>query len=169
VKKRTILLLLLLAVIAFGAMHIVGMFVGFGGRMIGAPMMEMPHHHGPFGGHHFHHGPRGGMMHPGRMMIFGWFPLLIQLTMIIIGWIIWKTANSGWKWVGLGVMGAGLVALLPKILLIPLALFAAYVLYKKKKQESFSSTLAEEWTLSTAPTMKRDFLDEWEKKIQKEE
>jgi hypothetical protein len=182
-KKRTIILLLLSAVIVYGAVHI-GAFmnIGFGREYHNMPMMDMPRHHGPFGGYHdfaFHHGPRGEWMHQGGWMMFGFLPLLfrlamlvIGLTMVIIGWIVWKTTNRSrvWKWVGLAFMGFGLMALLPKILLIPLGLLVAYVMYKQTKRQPVGNVLNEELTSFTVPTVQKyDFLDEWEKNIQKEE
>ncbi|HZG59740.1 MAG TPA: hypothetical protein VEY68_04535 [Anoxybacillus sp.] len=59
-------------------------------------------------------------------------------------------------------MVIGFVALLPKILLIPLVLFAVYAIYKQTKRRELPS-------LTTPIMQQRDFLDEWEKKIQKEE
>ncbi|WP_044894981.1 hypothetical protein [Bacillus alveayuensis] len=165
-KKRTmIFLFFLVAIIAYGVVRS-GFFmnIGFAGHHSGMPMMDMtPHHgHGAFAHHRFPH--RGGMMPPNGWMMFGLIPLLFQLAMIIIGWIIWKTANRSrvWKWAGLALIIIGFVALLPKILLIPLALFAVYVMYKQTKRPELSSVIT--------PTMQqRDFLDEWEKKIEKEE
>jgi hypothetical protein len=169
-KKRTMILwLLLFAIIAYVTVRS-GFFMnmGFTGRHAGMPMMDMhPHHgHGAFEHHRFPH--KGGMMHPNGWMMFGLIPLLFQLAMIIIGWIIWKTANRSrvWKWAGIALMIIGFAALLPKILLIPLALFAAYFMYKQTKRP----VLNEELPSVTTPAMQqRDFLDEWEKKIQKEE
>lgn len=65
-------------------------------------------------------------------------------------------------------MGIGIVALLPKVLLIPLALFVAYVMYKKRQPTThvFNEDVVP-FTVPTAQTS--DFLDEWEKNIQKEE
>jgi hypothetical protein len=118
-------------------------------------------------------------MHQGGWMMFGFLPLLfrlamlvIGLTMVIIGWIVWKTTNRSrvWKWVGLAFMGFGLMALLPKILLIPLGLLVAYVMYKQTKRQPVGNVLNEELTSFTVPTVQKyDFLDEWEKNIQKEE
>jgi hypothetical protein len=174
-KKRTVILwLLLFAIIAYGAVRS-GFFMnmGFAGRYNGMPMMDMPPHHGHGAFEHhrfaFHHGPhRGGMMPPNGWMMFGFIPLLFQLAMIMTGWGIWKTANRSraWKWTGLAFMIIGFVALLPKILLIPFALFAAYVMYKQTKRPVFNEELP---SLTTPIMQQRDFLDEWEKKIQKEE
>jgi hypothetical protein len=165
-KKRTMILwLLLFAIIAYGAVRS-GFFMnmGFAGRDNGMPMMDMPPHHGHgvFEHHRFPH--RGGMMPPHGWMMFRFIPLLVHLAMIMIGWVIWKTANRShvWKWAGLAFMVIGFVALLPKILLIPLGLFAVYAIYKQTKRRELPS-------LTTPIMQQRDFLDEWEKKIQKEE
>ena len=180
-KKRKVLLWLLLAAVTLGGLALF-MNVGFGERMHGM-MMDGPRHFQAFNGQHgmfhrgelgehrhfaFHHGMRGGMME-GGWMIFGVFALLFQLAMIAIGWIIWKTSKrSGWKWAGIALMGIGIVALLPKALLIPLALFVAYVMYKKRQPTThvFNEDVVP-FTVPTAQTS--DFLDEWEKNIQKEE
>lgn len=180
-KKRKVLLGLLLATVVLGGLFVL-MNIGFSGRMHGM-MMDGPRHfqafngqpsmfhRGELGEHRhfaFRHGIRGGMM-AGGWMIFGVFALLFQLAMIAIGWIIWKTSKrSGWKWAGIALMGIGVVALLPKVLLIPLALFVAYVMYKKRR--TTNHIFNEEVVPFTVPTAQTsDFLDEWEKNIQKEE
>lgn len=170
-KKRSVLLLVLLAVVALGGVALF-MNIGFDGRIHGM-MMDGPRHiqsfHGKPGmmGEHrvFHHDMHHGMMAGGWMM-FGVFALLFQLAMIAIGWVMWKTAKqSGWKWAGVALMVAGLLALLPKVLLIPLVLFVAYMFYKKRQTKP--NAPLEPMTVPTTPI--HDFLDEWEKNIQKEE
>ncbi|WP_199426762.1 hypothetical protein [Thermaerobacillus caldiproteolyticus] len=172
-KKRTIvLLLLLLAVIVYGTIQI-GAFmnIGFGRGYHNMPMADIPRHYGPFVKHHhfaFHYGPRDGFMEPSGWMLFGIIPILFQLAMIVIGWIMWKTASRSraWKWTGLALMGVGVVALLPKLLLIPLGLIAAYMIYKKTKYETVNEDLS---ALAIPNVNQRHFLDEWEKNIRKEE
>ncbi|ANB60069.1 hypothetical protein [Anoxybacteroides amylolyticum] len=176
-KKRKFLLWLLLAAVVFGGLALF-MNIGFGERMHGI-MLDGPRHfqafngqpgmfhRGEFGEHRhiaFHHGIHGGMM-AGGWMIFGMFALLFQLAMVVIGWIMWKTAKrSGWKWAGMALMMASILALLPKVLLIPFVLVVAYMFYKKQQTK-----MREPFEPMTVPiTPIHDFLDEWERNIQKE-
>jgi len=170
-KKRSVLLLVLLAVVALGGVALF-MNMGFDGRMHGM-MMDGPRHirafHGQPGmmGEHrvFRHEMHHGMMAGGWMM-FGVFALLFQLAIVAIGWVMWKTAKqSGWKWAGMALMGAGILALLPKVLLIPFVLLVAYMLYKKRQPKT--SEPFEPMAMPITPI--HDFLDEWEKNIKKEE
>ncbi|MGG6432800.1 hypothetical protein ACPF7I_01570 [Anoxybacillus sp. D401a] len=158
-KKRTIFFLLggviVVAIFAHIATNL--MHIGWSGRMPGAHMMEMGKHHRVFG----HHGPR--MMQPHGMPMFGWMSLLIQLALIIIGWLIWKTTKGAGKWIGGALMAIGLVTLLPKVLLAVLAIIAAYVLLRDKTKTT------PEFEPFVPPIQKDSFLDEWEKTIQKEE
>ncbi len=145
-----------------------------------ASMMDMPRHHGPFmkrADFPMHYGllieRHHVLFHPtlfGGWMIWKLFSFLFQLSMIIVGWIIWKTArrSSGWKWIGLALAAAGGVALLPKILLVPLILVAAYMVYKKR--QSTNGVLSEEFAAFVPmPLQTEDFLDRWEEQMKKEE
>lgn len=167
-KKRNVVLLVVFLAVALGGVALF-MNMGFDGRMHGM-MMDGPRHIRAFHGHPgMADGPRvfqaGGMM-AGGWMVFGVFALLFQLAMIAIGWIVWKTAKqSGWKWAGMALMGVGIIVLLPKVLLIPFVLFAAYMLYKKRQAKTSESF--EPMAMPITPI--HDFLDEWEKKTEKEE
>lgn len=166
-KKRTITVLVLAIIAIFGAMQI--------GRLVweyNMPLAHMPRHYGPFAPHH-HFAFRNGREFEswefneswefGGWMAIGMFSLLFQLGLLIIGWLLWKTSGP-FKWLGLAIIVWGMIALLPKWLLILLAFIAIYSFYKKQEQKAGPM---ETWT---TPVMHdHDFLDEWEKTIKKEE
>ncbi|OAT71388.1 hypothetical protein A7K69_15015 [Parageobacillus thermoglucosidasius] len=160
-KKRTAAILALAIIAIYGAMRI--------GRLVweyNMPMAYMPRHYGPFAPHHhfvFHYGPGFGFWEFGGWITIGMFSLLFQLGLLIIGWLLWKTSGP-FKWLGLAIIVWGMIALLPKWLLIPLAFIAIYSLYKKQEQKARPMA-----TWPTPTIQKRDFLDEWEKTIKKEE
>ncbi|KFZ32337.1 hypothetical protein JS44_10615 [Anoxybacillus flavithermus] len=156
-KKRTIFFLIggviFVAILAHMATYFT--HIGWSGRMPTEHMMEMGKHHRAFG----HHGPQ--MMRPHGMPMFGWIPFLIQLALLIIGWIVWKTTHGGGKWIGGALMAIGLVALLPKALLAVLAIIAAYVLLRNKTKPT------PEFEPFVSPIQSHSFLDEWEKQYKR--
>lgn len=110
----------------------------------------------------------------GHMNGFGIVPLLIQVSLFIIGWVTWKLAagNRIRKWIGIVLMAWGAILLLPKILILPAILVAAYLAYKASRNEDTSSenyVQAEAAGLSSLDSHKLDYLDEWENKTRKEE
>ncbi|ALF09472.1 hypothetical protein BCV53_05290 [Parageobacillus thermoglucosidasius] len=160
-KKRTIAIFILAAIAIYGAVRIVRFAWGYH-----MPLAYMPRHYGPFAPHHhfaFHHGPGFGFWESGGWITIEMFSLLFQLGLLLIGWLLWKTSGPS-KWLGLAIIVWGVISLLPKWLLIPLAVIAIYSLYKK--QERKAGPMAA-WP---TPVMHdRNFLDEWEKTIKKEE
>lgn len=158
-KKRTVFFLIggLVVIAVFAHIATYFMHIGWSGRMPAEHIMGMGKHHRAFG----HHGAQ--MMRPHGMPMFGWIPFLLQLALVIIGWIVWKTTRGGGKWIGGALMAIGLIALLPKTLLAVLAIIAAYVLLKNKTKPT------PEFAPFVSPIQNDSFLDEWEKTIQKEE
>lgn len=128
-----------------------------------------------FQGGHF----RGGAEFPrmgrhGHMYGFGIVSLLIQAGLFIIGWATWKLAagNQIRKWIGIVLMVWGAILLLPKMLILPAILVAAYLAYKTSRNGNASSenyVQAEAAGFSSLDSHKLDYLDEWENKIRKEE
>ncbi|KXG08311.1 hypothetical protein AT864_03432 [Anoxybacillus sp. P3H1B] len=164
--KRPNLFLILLATIAAVSGLCLLINAGVSGRVQAIPIMDMPHRHDLFMGRHYvDHSPPMIRIYENSWAIWILFPLLMKWTMIISGWMLWRTAksSSGWKWGGLALMGIGITALLPKILLVPFILFAIYMMYHKRQ-------VREEWpTVAPSSGQAIDFLDEWEKTIQKKE
>ncbi|KIQ93770.1 hypothetical protein LH47_02159 [Anoxybacillus thermarum] len=158
-KKRTLFFLLggLVVVAVFAHVATYFIHISWSGRMPTEHMMGMGKHHRALG----HHGPQ--MMRPHGMPMFGWVPFLIQLALVMIGWIVWKTTKSSGKWIGGTLMAIGLIGLLPKALLAVLAIVAAYVLFRSKTKR------APEFEPFISPIQNHSFLDEWEKTIHKEE
>lgn len=128
-----------------------------------------------FQGGHFRGGtelPRMGRH--GHMHGFGIIHILIQVGLFIIGWVTWKFAagNQIRKWIGIALMVWGAILLLPKVLILPVILVAAYLAYKTSRSENASSAnyvQAEAAGFSSLDSHKIDYLDEWENKIRKEE
>jgi hypothetical protein len=161
-EKRTAVLLAVLFLVGYGVMHMIPFW--FGSRLIIFDM-DMPHYGGPFAGHRhfaFYQGP-AGMMAPHVWMMFGILVFLFHLSLLVIGWVWWKTAGS-FKWLGLALMAWGLIGLLPKWALIALAFVAAYLL--KKRQQQQTSSIGS-WP--TPSIQAAHILDEWEKNIKKED
>ncbi len=135
---------------------------------------------GSQGMHQFHGGHfRGGTELPrmgrhGYMHGFGIIHILIQAGLFIIGWVTWKLAagNRVRKWIGIALMVWGAILLLPKVLILPVILVAAYLAYKNGRNENASSAnyvQAEAAGVSSLDSHKLDYLDEWENKTRKEE
>jgi hypothetical protein len=130
-------------------------------------------------GHHFGH--RGGVMHfggqaplmhhpKGMYPIWGSFwmlALILKLGVILTGLIVWKMAkeNRFLKWLGGLLFVGGVYFLLPTALGILFLLVVAYVLWKSTTRKEM--TFAHEDHVNAGYTI--DYLDEWEKKIRKEE
>lgn len=123
------------------------------------------------GGEGFH--KMGGRGH-GHMYGFGWMNILLETGLFAAGWVIWKLASGNRirKWIGLALMAFGAVLLLPKVLILPLILVAAYFAYKIKRNgdaSSASHAQTEAVNLSSLDSQKFDYLDQWEHNISKEE
>lgn len=87
----------------------------------------------------------------------------------MVGAILWKVAKKGGfkKWMGIAMVGVGLLFLLPKILLIPIIVIGAYVAFKNKKSKE--TTVFSYSTDGQAVTKNSDYLDQWEHKMKTEE
>ncbi|GLH65427.1 hypothetical protein [Parageobacillus sp. G301] len=160
-RKRMAALLILFLLVIFGGMQL-GRFV-LGQSM---PMMNMPPLYGPFAIRHhilFHYGPEFEFWEFGGWIAIRMIFLLLQLILLVIGWLLWKTKGP-FKWMGLAFIIWGVVSLLPKWLLIPLAFIVIYSIYKKQEPKAEPTA-----TWPTPITHDRHFLDEWEKTIKKEE
>ena len=127
-------------------------------------------------GGHFRGGTEfsSGMGRHGHMHGFGIIHILIQAGLFIIGWVTWKLAagNRIRKWIGIALMVWAAILLLPKVLILPIILVAAYLAYKNGRNEDASSAnyvQAEAAGVSSLDSHKLDYLDEWENKIHKEE
>ncbi len=163
-KKRTLLIVILSTITLFFVYQI-GQYI---------MTMTMFSHRGMGGGLRHHGGPRsihhdfgiGG--HP--FMFSGWgLALLTQIFLIVLGIILWKTAknNRMKKWLGISLLAIGMILLLPKIILIPLAIFVGYMAYrsnKDNKELSFSYDMNGQTVSSHS-----DYLDQWEKRTKMEE
>jgi hypothetical protein len=161
-KKRTAVLLAVLLIAIYGMMHMMPLLFG---RPLFVFDMDMPRHYGPFAGHpHFaFQGPRDHMMMFNGWMMFRIFPFLFHLTLLLSGWIWWKR-KSPLQWLGLALMAWGLIGLLPKWLLVPLAFGAAYLLAKRQQTQTGPIGTWPAPHIQTA-----HILDEWEKNIKKED
>jgi hypothetical protein len=156
-----------------------------------ASFSQVPQHGQAFGGPELHKGGVGhfakqhhsmmrgnqeilrsgqnGLMGESRMIVGNILSLLLPLVMIILGWILFKLGkkNKTKKTIGAILMFIGLWAFLPKWLMFLGLLGVGYYFYKTKKAPTFSAVgLSEQ---ATAPSPKYDFLDEWERMINKEE
>ncbi|MGM0903939.1 MAG: hypothetical protein ACQEXB_22905 [Bacillota bacterium] len=124
-------------------------------------------------GHHFV--PRGaGRFHEIYALIFPITMLFIlaKIALVLAGLAIWKfSKEKTGKWFGGALFSLALFTLLPKIFGIPFLIIIAYLGYKgfiKKNHQSVDYlTPADLATASSYQT--RDYLDEWEKSIRKEE
>ncbi|OKO95260.1 hypothetical protein RA955_14460 [Geobacillus proteiniphilus] len=154
-KTRTLLLIALMAIVGFTMFHLAPYEAMAHGRP-GAPFDGM---HGGFGHHRpaLGMGPRGGWMIPGVIM---W---LIPLLLVGAG-AIWLAVKRSKRWIGWALVALGVAAILPKWVLILLALAAVYALGRRQERKQ---TLSKEW-VPAPPSVSVDWLDEWEKTIQKE-
>lgn len=114
------------------------------------------------GGEGFHRMGRHGHMYG-----FGFGHIFLQAGMFVVGWIVWKLSNGNCirKWIGIALM----ILALPKILVLPAILVAAYFAYKISRNGNASYAQTEAADFSSLDSHKLDYLDEWEKNIHKEE
>lgn len=129
--------------------------------------------HGMRGGGEFSHGfhERGMMGNNSFLVLPFLLGVLAKLGMIIGGWFVWvRGKSSGAKMAGGILLAIGLLALLPTILAIPLLILLGYVLYKSvvKKENNVQELMTAEDLVVPSYT-NRDFLDEWENKVRREE
>lgn len=105
-----------------------------------------------------------GPGHDGYMWRLSMDSFLVQASLFIIGWVVWKlsTGNKLGRWLGALLMMWGAALLLPKILLVPFILTIAYFTYKiaRNRQASAASFTAD---ASGFGSHTADYLDEWEK------
>ncbi|MBB6283520.1 MULTISPECIES: hypothetical protein [Geobacillus] len=118
-------------------------------------------------------GMYGGVEHRHREFIMerrgGWMmPILFMqwlLPLLLVGaGALWLAAARSKRWIGWALAALGIAALLPKWVLILLALAAVYALGRRQGRKP---SIAEAWAPSP-PSVSADWLDEWEKTIQKE-
>lgn len=133
-------------------------------------------HHG--GGHHFGREGRPFGMIYGQASFFipVFFLMLVKAGLALAGWVIWKNSKAkGGQLAGAVLFSLAVFALLPKILGIPLLLLMAYFGYKAYQQTNETNLEyfpANELTAGYQienQIKTRDFLDEWEKSIRREE
>lgn len=128
----------------------------------------------------FHRGGFGGMRGGGRFVrttgIFGSF--FVSLIFIIIGWFLRKAANTKiWKkWLGWMLMIIGALSIIgravPVILLLLIIGAGIYWLTKKDRSEMKVDNFTGDSSIPAVPTVTSkvdSILDEWEKKVMKEE
>lgn len=178
-KFKWILIIILAAVISFHLGKIalyhfdpssVGSFTQQG-HALGHPNLhkgEFEQFNGP--NRHMMHGHPRMMMDRNEGLFFGSFmSILIPLAMIAAGWILYKLGkqNKAKKIIGALLAFLGLWALLPKWLMLLGLLIAGYYFYKTRKKPGFSA--AGYGDFINSPNQKLDFLDEWERKIYKED
>lgn len=156
-KKAKTFLLLALAVIAG-----VSVFHGLAPHDVmahGRPGVPFDGMHGGFGHPHraFGIGPRGWMM---AGLFMQW---LIPLLLAGAG-AVWLAAKRSKRWIGWVLVALGVAALLPKWVLVLLALAAVYALGRRQARKPAAAKV---W-MPAPPSVSVDWLDEWEKTIQKE-
>lgn len=110
----------------------------------------------------------------GHMPGFLGMNILLEAGLFIAGWVIWKLAASNRirKWIGIALMALGAALILPKVLILPVILAAAYFAYKISRNDNASSASyvqTEGAGFSSLDSQKLDYLDQWEHKISKEE
>ncbi|ADI25435.1 hypothetical protein GC56T3_0378 [Geobacillus sp. C56-T3] len=156
-KARAVFLLSLVALAGVSLFHVLTPHEVMAHGRPGAMFDGM---HGGFGHHRpeFGMGPRGGWMMAGLLM---W---LIPLLLVGAG-AIWLAAARSKRWIGWVLVAVGIAALLPKWVLILLALAAVYASGRRQARKPS----AVEALMPAAPSVSTDWLDEWEKSIQKED
>ncbi|ALA70709.1 hypothetical protein GT50_11360 [Geobacillus stearothermophilus 10] len=155
-KARAVFLLALVALAGVSLFHVLTPHEVMAHGRPGAMFDGM---HGGFGHHRpeFGMGPRGGWMMAGLLM---W---LIPLLLVGAG-AIWLAAARSKRWIGWALVALSVAAILPKWVLILLALAAVYALGRRQARHPIA---AEAWA-PAPPSVSVDWLDEWEKSIQKE-
>lgn len=129
--------------------------------------------HGMRGGGSISHGihERGMIGNSSFLVLPFLLGILAKLGMIIAGWFIMvRGKSSGSKIAGGILLAVGLLALLPTILAIPLLMVLGYLIYKGvvKKETNVQELMTAE-DLAVPSYTNRDLLDEWEKKVRREE
>lgn len=127
--------------------------------------------HGMRGGgvHGFHE--RGMMANQSFFLLPFLLGLLAKAGLVIAGWMLWVRGKSnGMKLTGGILLALGILSLLPTILAIPLLILLGYLLYKSavKKDTNVQELMTGEDLVVPSYT-NRDFLDEWENKVRREE
>ncbi|ABO65667.1 Conserved hypothetical protein [Geobacillus thermodenitrificans NG80-2] len=155
-KLRALALLALIVLAGVSLFHVLTPHEVIVYRRLSVPFDGM---HGGLGHHHliFRVEPRAGWLIPGLLM---WF---IPLLLVGVG-AIWLVAKRSKRWIGWALITLGIAALLPKWVLLGLALAAVYTFGRHQTRKSVA---AETWKPTTAP-ISTDWLDEWEKIVQKE-
>lgn len=181
-KNRIIRWLFVFAAIGL-AFFIGSQFLHFGGwapRNIAAWQNGGSHmqafHHGGF--HQGQFGGPGGMGHFGRGHgIFGFGSIIAGFILAALGWILRKNAGESlWKkWGGWLLIGMGTLMVITRILPLVIFIVIGLVIWKvvrKGKTEHKTGSIAEDYSLDsipTATTQTGSMLDEWERKITKED
>ncbi|MCM3602237.1 hypothetical protein M3175_16005 [Robertmurraya korlensis] len=127
--------------------------------------------HGMRGGdvHSFH--VRGMMVNQSFFLVPFLLGLLAKAGLVIAGWMLWVRGKSnGMKLTGGILLALGILSLVPTILAIPLLILLGYLLYKStvKKDTNVQELMTGEDLVVPSYT-NRDFLDEWENKVRREE
>lgn len=156
-KARAVFLLALVALAGVSLFHVLAPHEVMAHGRPGAPFDGMP---GGFGHHprEFIMERRGGWMMP---MLF--LERLIPLLLAAAG-AVWLAAARSKRWIGWVLVALGIAALLPKWVLILLALVVVYALGRRQGRKPS----AVEALMPATPSVSTDWLDEWEKTIQKE-
>jgi len=121
------------------------------------------------GVHGFHE--RGMMGNQSFFLLPFLLGVLAKAGLVIAGWMLWVRGKSkGMKLTGGILLALGLLSLLPSILAIPLLILLGYLLYKSavKKDTNVQELMTGEDLVVPSYT-NRDFLDEWENKVRREE
>lgn len=89
---------------------------------------------------------------------------LVQASLFVIGWVVWKlsTGSKRCRWLGAVLMVWAAALLLPNILLVPFIITVAYFTYKIIRNGQTSSASFAADASGFAPYT-FDYLDEWEK------
>ncbi|AMX84672.1 hypothetical protein GS3922_14015 [Geobacillus subterraneus] len=157
-KAKTFLFIALAALVGWSAFHVLTPHEVMAHGRPGVPFAGV---HDGFGHHHreFGMGSREGWMMAG---LFMWW--LIPFLLVGAG-AIWLAAARSKRWIGWALVALGVAAILPKWVLILLALAAVYASGRRQARKPS----AVEALMPAAPSVSTDWLDEWEKSIQKED
>lgn len=139
--------------------------------------------HSLYSGGHFHR-EVFGPVHASQYIIvqqatpfmgLGWLVSICKILLITVGGLmLGLIKNKNLKLAGAILLSLGILWLLPDILAIPIIIVIFYLTYKKLKSET---SIAEEFTLEeiaadryySSLNYSKDYLDEWEKTIRKED
>ncbi|WP_445613457.1 hypothetical protein [Geobacillus sp. YF-1] len=155
-KTRAVVWLVLVALVGVSLLHGLTPHEAMAHGRPGVPFDGM---HGGVWHHRqaFDMGPRAGWMLPS---LFLW---VIPLLLIGVG-AVWLAMKRPKRWIGWALVALGVAALLPKWVLIALALVAVYTFGRRQGRKPAA---AEAWA-PAPPSVSVDWLDQWEKTIQKE-